>query len=70
MHSKSAPARLYSAEHSDRQHRLPGSVQSAYEAATGPRRKSIGGAAIAAIARGLGGDLGHFQIVVFVAEVT
>jgi len=36
MHSKSAPARLYSAEHSDPQHRLPGSVQSAYEAATGP----------------------------------
>lgn len=36
MDSKSAPPRLYSAEHSDPQHhRLPGSVQSAYEAATG-----------------------------------
>ena len=41
MDSKSASARLYSAEHPDLQHRLPGSVQSAYEAAIGaPGRAS------------------------------
>ena len=41
MDSKSAPPRRYSAERSDPQHRLPGSVQSAYEAATGlPGRAS------------------------------
>jgi len=43
MDSKSASARLYPAEHPDLRHRLPGFVQSAYEADVGrPGRASVG----------------------------